>query len=284
MMPSNLQFSLGDQMAGVFAEICEKNGITSCWLQWKFELAVLNDDSSPFTIDTNSDARCGRLKDGVKKVTFTIDFDYNNPNFINYIRFTEVHEGRENKHYIVTQTSIDHVHEDAECELWLELPPGTRKEDIGAVINLWKVQICCGRWQEFLPVNPFTQLEKAHRVVAGENVEWLKTQLIKRELVVVRLSEDLENKDRDLAKLTDELSELNMQLGAVKFELEQARLREAGSTTKRKTRTPKSRVQQTPNTASAKSEAQRVPSDLETTPSKKIRLGVMKDPEDPFVG
>lgn len=284
-MPSKAHFSLSDQTAGVFAEICQKNGITSCWLQWKFELAVLSDDSSPFIIDTNSDARCGCLKDGIKKVTFTIDFDYHNPNFINYIRFSEVHQGRDNKHWIVTQTSIDHVHEDAECDLWLELPPGTRKEDIGAVINLWKVQICCSRWKEYLPVNPFTQLEKAHRVVAGENVEWLKTQLIKRELVVVRMNEDLEHKNAEIAKLTDEIGELNAQLGTVKLELEQARLREAGSTVKRKTRTPRSRVQQTPNATSAQSAAQRAPTDLEATPSKKIRLqiGEVGGAEDPFL-
>lgn len=283
-MPSKSSFSLGDQLAGVFAEICEKNGIASCWLQWKFELAVLNDDPSPFTIDTNNDARCGPLKDGIKKVTFTVAFDYDNPNFINYIRFTEVHEGTENKHWIVTQTSIDHVHEDAECKLWLELPPGTRKEDIGAVINLWKVQICCDRWKEFLPANPFTQLEKAHRVVAGENVEWLKTQLMKRELLVTRMNEDLEQKNQDIARLTDDIRALNLQLAGMELELEQSRLREAGSAAKRKTRTPKSRAQQTPNTASAKSSAHPAPSNLETTPSKKVRLGMMEGTEDPFMG
>lgn len=288
-MPSRLHFSLDDQLAGVFAEICEKNGITSCWLQWKFELAALNDDSSPFTIDTNSDARCGRLKDGVKKVTFTIDFDYDNPRFINYIRFTEVYEERETKHWIVTQTSIDHIHEDSGCDLWLELPPGTRKEVIGAVINLWKVEICCSRWKEYLPVKPLTQLEKAHRVVAGENVEWLKTQLIKRELVVVRLNEELENKSKETARLTGAINELQTKMGVLELEVERARQREAASTTKRKTRAPKSRVQQTPNTvqtpntALAKSETHPDPFNLET-PSKKVKLGVVNGTDDPFMG
>ncbi|KUI68741.1 hypothetical protein VM1G_04072 [Cytospora mali] len=283
-MPSKPHFSLGDQMAGVFAEICEKNAIASCWLQWKFELAILNEDSSPFTIDTNNDARCGRLKDGIKKVGFTIDFDHVNPNIINYIRFTEYHGGSENKYYIVTQTSIDHVHEDAQCKLWLELPPGTRKEDIGAVINLWKVQVCCDEWKEFLPSNPVTQLEKAHRVVAVENVQWLKTQLMKREAVVTRLDEELAQKDRDIASLTDDISELQMKLAYIEHELEQTRLREAGSAAKRKMLTPKSRAQRNPKTSSAKSSVSRVASDLSTTPSKDAMPRMIMNTEDPFVG
>ncbi|ROW09615.1 hypothetical protein VMCG_02385 [Cytospora schulzeri] len=282
-MPSRPYFSLGDQLAGVFAEICEKNGITSCWLQWKFELAVLNEETSPFIIDTNNDARCGPLKNGVKKVTFTVDFDHDNPNFINYIRFTEVYEGSENKHWIVTQTSINHVHEDGDCKLWLELPPGTRKEDIGAVINLWRVQICCDQWVSFLPANPVTQLEKAHRVVAGDNVEWLKTQLMKRELVVTRMDEELEQKNKEIASLTDDIRALQLQLAGLEVELDQSRLREAGTTAKRKARTPKTRAQQTPNTAPAKSLAQAAPSGPET-PSKKRKLSMTKETDDPFVG
>ncbi|ROW08021.1 hypothetical protein VPNG_06060 [Cytospora leucostoma] len=284
-MPSKPCFSLGDRIAGVFAEICEKNGITNFWLQWKFELAVLNDEYSPFTIEANNDSQCGHLRDGVKKVAFTVDFDRDQPSVINYIRFTEFHDGAENKHYIVTQTSIDHLHEDTDCMLWLELPSGTRKDDIGSVINLWRVKICCDRWQDFLPTDPVTQLEKAHRVLAGENLEWLKMQLLKRDSVVARMEEELEQKSREIDKLTGEVSELHMQLADMENELKEARSREVASATKRKTRTPKSRVRQTPKTpASAKASPQHATPDVPTTPSKRARLSIDKnDGDDPFV-
>lgn len=281
-MPSKSCFSLGDQNAGVFAEICEKNGITPCWLQWKFELAVINGDCSPITIDTGNDPRCGPLKDGIKKVTFVVDFDHDNPNTINYIRFKELHEDSENKHYIVTKTSIDHVQDDVDCKLWLELPSGTRKEDIGAVINLWKVEICCRKWRYFLPANPVTQLEKAHRVVAVENIEWLKTQLMKREEVVVRQMEELSEKDSEIEKLTNDLFDLEVQLDACKFELDGARSREIITPAKRKVITPKGR---TPRTTSAKSSSRRAPSDLNTTPSKRAKRDMVDlTAEDPFMG
>ncbi|KAK7748959.1 hypothetical protein SLS53_000984 [Cytospora paraplurivora] len=278
-------FSLGDRIAGVFAEICEKNGITNFWLQWKFELAVLNNEYSPFTIEASNDSQCGHLRDGVKKVAFTVDFDQDQPSVINYIRFTEFHDGAENKHYIVTQTSIDHVHEDTDCKLWLELPSGTRKDDIGSVINLWRVKVCCDKWQDFLPTDPVTQLEKARRVLAGENLEWFKMQLLKRDSVVARMEEELEQKSREIDKLTDDISELHVQLADMENELKDARSRETASATKRKTKTPKSRVRQTPKTpASAKAYPHNVTPDVDTTPSKKAKMSTdHKDGEDPFV-
>lgn len=283
-MPSKSPFSLGDQNAGVFAEICEKNGMNACWLQWKFELAVANGNASPFTISTNNDHHCGRLNDGVKRIDFIIDFHNDNPNFINHIRFTEFYEAGESKCYIVTQTSIGHVHEGTECKLWLELPPGTRKEDIGAVIHLWKVQICCDRWQDFLPPNPITQLEKAHRVVAQENVAWLKVQFIKMEGAVTRKDEELAQKSRDVDKLTDEISELHMQLAEVELELEEARSREVSSAAKRQSLAPKVRDQRTPKSAPARTWVRCATSDYDTPPSKRVKLNMREITNDPFVG
>lgn len=167
-MHSKIQFALSDHNAGVFAEICSKNDMTHCWLQWKYEMAVLSEVTSPFTVDTKSDALCD-LKSGVTKVTFTVDFDHENPNIINYIKFSESYDDsheKTRKHFVVTQTSVDHVHEDNTCPLWLEIPHSALLEDISAVVNLWKVQICCDEWKNFLPANPATQLEKSHRLVS----------------------------------------------------------------------------------------------------------------------
>lgn len=167
-MYSKIQFALSDQNAGVFAETCSKNDMMHCWLQWKYETAVLSEVMSPFTVETKSDALCD-LKSGVNKVVFTVDFDHDNPNIINYIKFSEFYDDSHEKtrrHFVVTQTSVDHVHEDKKCPLWLEIPHSALLEDISAVVSLWKVQICCDQWEDFLPANPATQLEKSHRLVS----------------------------------------------------------------------------------------------------------------------
>lgn len=280
-MPSKPQFALCDQNAGIFAEICRKNGITHCWLQWKFELAVLNQTTSPLTIDTKSDPLCD-LKSGVNKVIFTIDFDQKNPNMINYVKFSESYDDCEKKHFIVTRTSIDHVHEDTGCNLWLEVPAHALHEDIGAVVSLWKVEICCDGWKDFLPACPVTQLERAHRVVSAENVGWLKKQLMQREGLLIYKDRELATKARDIENLTTQIGELSMQLAEVEQELEDNRVRDLVPAGKRKILTPKSRVRKVPRTAPAKSLATRA-SEVLQTPTKRSRFVLEEDEhDDPF--
>lgn len=247
-MPSKPQFALGDQNAGVFAEICKKNGMTHCWLQWKFEIAVLSEATSPFNIDTKSDALCD-LKDGVSKVVFTIDFDQNNPNVINYVKFSETYTNSDKKHFLVTQTSVDHVHEDTGCNLWLEVPLNALHEDISAVVRLWKVQICCDRWKDFLPANPATQLEKSHRVVSEGNAQWLKKQLMRREGLIVHNNAELAARKEDIESLASQVSELKMQLAEAQKKLEDSQSLSLAPPQKRKLLTPKSRARKAPRTA-----------------------------------
>lgn len=242
-MYSKLQFALSDQNAGVFAEICGKNGMTHCWLQWKYETAVLSEVTSPFTLDTKSDVLCG-LKSGVNKVAFTIDFDHNNPNVINYVKFSEFYDN-ERKHYVVTQTSVDHVHEDNTCPLWLEVPHCALHEDISAVVNLWKVQLCCDAWKDFLPANPATQLEKSHRLVSEGNAGWLKKQLIQREGLLAHKNAELAAKTKDIENLTSQLSELSMQLAEAEMQLKESRAISLATPKTRKMLTPSSRVRKT---------------------------------------
>lgn len=251
-MPSKPQFSLCEQNSGVFAEICQKNDMTHCWLQWKFEIAILSGAASPFTIDTKSDALCG-LKSGVNKVVFTIDFDQENPNVINYVKFSEYYDNSERKNFIVTQTSVDHVHEDTGCDLWLEVPHKAFREDISAVVNLWKVQICCDGWKNFLPANPATQLEKSHRVVSEGNAEWLKKQLIRREGSIVHKDTELAAKSKEIDSLTTQISELSMQLAEAEKKLEDAQSLSLAPPGKRKLLTPKTRARKVPKTEPVKS-------------------------------
>lgn len=283
-MPIKPQFALGDQNAGVFAEICKKNDMTPCWLQWKFEIAVLSEATSPVNIDTKSDALCS-LKSGVNKVVFIIDFDKNNPNVINYVKFSESYDNAERKHFIVTQTSVDHVHEDNGCNLWLEVPLGALKEDISALVGLWKVQICCDGWKDFLPANPATQLEKSHRVVSEGNAGWLKKQLIRREGLLVTTNEELAAKNKDIEGLTTQISELSMQLAEAEKKLEDERSLSLASPKKRKLITPKSRARKAPRTAPAKHTATGPDGRAEQleTPTKEPKF-VLRDfqSDDPF--
>ena len=252
-MHSKLQFALSDQNAGVFAEICGKNGMTHCWLQWKFEMAVLSEVTSPFMVDTKSDALCG-LKSGVTKVVFTIDFDQNNPNTINFAKFTEFYENNPGKkHFVVTQTSVDHVHDDNACPLWLEIPPSVLSEDISAVVNLWKVQLCCDAWKDFLPANPATQLEKSHRLVSEGNAAWLKKQLIQREGLLAHKNAELAARNQDVENLATQVCELSTQLSEAKQQLEESRSLSLATPKSRKISTPSTRVRKAPRTAPAKS-------------------------------
>lgn len=283
-MPIKPQFALGDQNAGVFAELCKKNDMTPCWLQWKFEIAVLSEATSPVNIDTKSDALCS-LKSGVNKVVFIIDFDESNPNVINYVKFSESYDNTEKKHFIVTQTSVDHVHEDNGCNLWLEVPLGALKEDISALVGLWKVQICCDGWKDFLPANPATQLEKSHRVVSEGNAGWLKKQLIRREGLLVTTNEELAAKNKDIEGLTTQISELSMQLAEAEKKLEDERSLSLASPKKRKLITPKSRARKAPRTEPVKQVATRPDGRAEQleTPTKEPKF-VLKDfqSDDPF--
>lgn len=286
-MRSKSQFALGDQNAGVFAEVCQKNGMTHCWLQWKFEIAILSDVTSPFTIDTKSDALCG-LKSGVSKVVFTVDFDQNNPNVINYVKFSETYANSDKKHFIVTQTSVDHVQEDTGCDLWLEVPSTALHEDISAVVNLWKVQICCDGWRDFLPANPATQLEKSHRLVSEGNAQWLKKQLIRRESLLVDKDAELAAKNKDIEGLTTRISELGMQLAEAEKKLEDNKALMFTTPKKRKMATPNSRARKAPKTEPVKSFSAGPGDKAEQleTPTKEPRFEVVLkgvQPDDPFV-
>lgn len=285
-MPVQSQFTLGDQNAGVFAEICKKNEMPHCWLQWKYELAVANEAATPVTIDTKSDAFCG-LKSGCNRVIFTIDFEMSNPNVINYVKFSESYEDCEKKHFIVTQTSIDHVHEDTGCNLWIEVPANALHEDIGAVVNLWKVKICCDSWKDFLPACPATQLEKAHRVVSVDNVEWLKKQLMRTVSFLKAKNMELAARNKDIEDLTTHSSDVSMKLADAEKKLEDIRMRELAATPlKRKILTPKSRARKAPETAPAKASTAHPAgnSGQDQTPSKQPKFVLkVSDVDDPFV-
>lgn len=288
-MPSRPQFTLGEQNSGVFAEICQKNDMTHCWLQWKFEIAVLSDATSPFTIDTKSDVLCG-LKSGVNKVVFTIDFDQDNPNVINYVKFTEFYDTSEKRHFIVTQTSVDHVHEDTGCNLWLEMPPKAFREDISAVVGLWKVQLCCDGWKDFIPANPATQLEKSHRVVSEGNAPWLKKQLIRREGLLVHKDAELAAKSKEIDSLTKQIRELSMKLAEAEKKLEENQSLSLAPNKKRKLATPSSRARKVPKVAETAPGKLLATSNIGRaeqlqTPTKEPKF-ILKDSqsEDPFVG
>lgn len=289
-MHSKPQFSLGDQNAGVFAEICQKNGMTHCWLQWKFEIAVLSEVTSPFTIDTKNDAMCS-LNSGVSKIVFTIDFDQSNPNVINYVKFSETYTNsdKKQKHFIVTQTSVDHVHEDTGCNLWLEMPPNALHEDISAVVSLWKVQICCDGWKDFLPANPATQLEKCHRVISEGNAEWLKKQLIRREALLVSNNAELAARKKDVESLAAQVSQLSMRLAEAEKQLEENKSPSPAPPKKRKMLTPKSRARKAPRTARTAPEKLFVTipgrkTEQIETPTKEPKFVLDNfQPDDPFV-
>lgn len=202
-------FTLCDTISGVLAEICDGYGIDNHWLSWQFERAMWAGSASPLRLDTNSLVQKRPLKEGVSKVVFEIEFDCKDPNTIKWIRF---HEVPSRKHYIVTQTSIDHVREDTQCALWIELSPAARKEDIQAVQALLKVGICCTEWKDSLPKEPYTALERAHLVLASGDELWLKKQIIHKDMATRTMSTALDDKIAETDALKKEVERLQREL------------------------------------------------------------------------
>lgn len=202
-------FSLCETISGVFAEICDKYDIDSTWLSWQFERAIWTGKTSPLRIGTNELVQKRSIKEGVEKVTFEIRFDHEHPNDVTAIRFTELPT---KKVFLVTQTSIQHVQDETKCPLWVELPPAARKEDIGAIQALLKVEVCCTDWKDFLPKEPWTALERAHLVMASGDEFWLKKQVIHKDMTTHSLSQALETKIAEVDELKKEVDRLTREL------------------------------------------------------------------------
>lgn len=262
MPPPKTHFSLSETVAGVFAEICDAYNIDNHWLSWRYEREILTDGASPFRINTNDLVQKNRLKEGVDKVTIEIEFNQDNPNVLKWIRFNELPS---KKHYLVTQTSIDHIQQNTGCPIWLELPPAARKEDIGAVQALLKVKVCCNEWKDFLPISPYTELERAHRIVAAEDIDWIRKQLAHKDSVALRLTNALECKIAEVTALQEELGKLKIQLEEKSVEPDEREIK------KRRVLTPKTRTPKTPKTAKAstlKGSDSSVREEPATTPTK----------------
>lgn len=212
-------FSLCETVSGVFADICEGYDIDNAWLSWQFERAILKGEKSPLHVNTSSLVQNRPMKEGVDKVVFEVEFDQANPNTILCIRFNELPS---RKHFLVTQTSIAHVREDTKCPLWIELPPGARKEDIGAIHSLLRVDICCNEWKDFLSQKPYTTLEQAHLVVASNDEGWLKNQIIERNMAVRKMAVILKDKETELDGLRKEIERLKLELEGKNASLEVA--------------------------------------------------------------
>lgn len=251
-------FTLCETISGVFAEICDGYSIDSAFLSWQFERGVWTGKTSPIRISTNDPQQKRPMKEGVEKVTFEIEFDTENPNDIKCIRFTEFPS---KKVYLVTQTSIDHVREGTKCPLWVELPPAARKEDIGAVVALLRVDICCDDWKDSLRKEPYTALERAHLVVANEDKFWLKKQVVHKDLASRVMSIALETKIAEIDELKKEVERLQRELEKKKVaqvaqvapavETPSPPRKKARKIATPKTQTPK-KIMAAPNTAPAK--------------------------------
>lgn len=202
-------FRLSEDVDVVFRELCKAYGIDGSLLSWQYEKHAILNGEAPFKLSTNDFTKQVELKEGVEKVAIEVEFAESNPNSIKSIKF---HESPSKKSYIVTQTSMLHVNEESNCPLWLELPQGARKEDISAVHNLLKVKICCNNWQDFLPASPKTALERAWLVVAEENVDWIKKQLLHKDTVTGRLTNSLACKNLETTALKKEVENLQVKL------------------------------------------------------------------------
>lgn len=209
MSRTDRPFTLCETVSGVFAEICDKYAIDNSWLSWRFERAIWTGEASPLRFNTNDLVQKRPIKEGINKIMFEIAFDHENPNNIRSIRFNELPS---RKVYLVTQTSIEHVREETKCPLWIELPPAARKEDIGAVQALLRVDICCPDWKDCLPKEPYTTLERAHLVVAADDIFWIKKQVIHKDMATRDLSNALETKIAEINELKKELDQLKRQL------------------------------------------------------------------------
>lgn len=247
MPRSDRPFTLCETISGVFAEICDDYAIDNHWLSWQFEREIWAGKPSPLRVDTNDLVQKRPMKEGVSKVVFEIDFDGENPNTIKWIRFNELPS---KKHYIVTQTSIDHVREDTKCALWIELPPSARKEDIQAVQALLKVEVCCTEWKDSLPKEPCTALERAHLVVATEDEFWLKKQVIHKDMATRFMSMALEVKIAEMDELKKEVERLQRELDDKKNTSQAVKTPSPPRKKARKLATPKTQTPktQTPNT------------------------------------
>lgn len=282
-------FTLCETVSGVFSEICDKYGIDSTWLAWQFERCIWAGDDSckPFRISTNDLVQKRPMKEGIAKVTFEIEYDHDNPNEIKCIRFSELPS---KKIFTVTQTSILHVQDETKCPLWIELPPGARKEDIGAVQALLKVDICCADWKDFLPKEPHTTLERAHLVVANGDEFWIKKQVVHKDMVARSLTDALKAKVIEVDELKKEVERLRREVDE-KNEIETdailytpkspARKKIKINSTPKNTTTPKQAPARAPATAPAKTAGydarHLVPA---VTPTKKRTKRALDDLDD----
>lgn len=264
MPPADRLFTLCETVSGVFGEICDAYAIDSSWLSWQYERAVWTGKvASPMHLTTNALHQKRPMKDGVDKVMFEIEFDTERPNYIKCIRFTE-HPSK--KVFLVTQTSIDHVREDTKCPFWIELPPAARKEDIGAVVALLRVDICCNNWKDSLPKEPHTALERAHLVVANEDKSWLKNQLILKGQQVILKDQASRAMSNALATKTFEVDELKKEVERLQRELEEEK---AAQRAPREMRTPSPPRKKNRKTATPRrSAAPTAPQPPNTAPAK----------------
>lgn len=173
MPPARKDFSLCETVAGALHAVSEAYGMDGCWLPWQFEKHVLTEGATPFRITTKEYPR--DLKEGVDKVCFEVAYDNDNPNLLKFIRFDELpSKGK----YIVSQTSMKHVKDDAgvNCALWIEIPKDADREGIAGAKSLFKAKVCCAVWKDHLPPSPETAIERAHLCLVQDDVEWLKGQ------------------------------------------------------------------------------------------------------------
>lgn len=192
-------FDLSETLIGVLGALAENYGFDGSWLAWQYEKHVLVNGASPFRVTTSECAQT--LKEGVDRVKFEIEFDHKNPNEIKWVRFDE---SRGDKTYMITQTSIIHMNEVSTCVLWLELPKGARGTDfdIAAAQSLLKVEVCCPEWQNSLPADPVTALERAKFYVAQGDITWMKSQLFVKDAKLSRVTGALACKKIEAASLS----------------------------------------------------------------------------------
>lgn len=283
MSSTKPEFRLSEDVDGVLRELCKAYGMDGSLLSWQFDKHVSSDGETPFRLNTNDFTRQIELKDGVDKIVVEIEYATANPNHIKWIRF---HEMPSKKRYIITQTSMKHIHEDSTCALWLELPQGAHKEDISAVKSLLNVELCCEDWKDHLCASVETTLERTFRVIAEEDVEWVKKQVIHKDQVTERLISSLAFKEMEVTALKDEvdslkgkldeknafmdkIDSLQQQLAEQDAVIEELQQPESPTPSKkRKARTPKGRTPRTPMTAPARSQG--IDGDV-TTPTRNGR-------------
>lgn len=203
------EFCLSDDLDGVLRELCKAYEIDASLLSWQFERHALLNGATPFRLDTDDHTSQIVLKDGVTKVSVEVEFSNTNPNDVKYIKFYELPV---KKTYLITQTSMAHIRSDSTCPLWIELPKGATKEDIGAVQSLIKADICCHEWADFIPSSPQTALERAFLVFASTDLDWIKKQLVFKDAVTGRLTNALAFKNIEVAALKNEIQNLKEKL------------------------------------------------------------------------